>query len=361
MEDPKNHPAVGRRLIVKADEVDQEGTAIQSPSKQLPLSALDQRDGAAPATSRTTQAKNTRPVLRRDGSAPPPPSQPPPPAPPLDENHDVPPDSLSLPQLKQLVSQFPKVEQRAYAFQYADAQPFAEEIEEWFQYSKQDGNMILSAKDTFEQKWRSFSETHRGLAEQDVSWLDVSEQLRRNILLSALSSLDHSDRFTRVESLEVIFYILAGVWATTAGLERHEETEKQSVDEDSDSPINPVQLEWMHKGADLLLECSGLQRLQDYIKRVFAEGNDERYALLVKFSATWLTYHSLTSSEAVRESNGDASEGSEDSSTREQVLLLSCWYFIVESARSRAGSRMGKSIRSAIRKWSKSLSSNLPN
>lgn len=269
-------PAVGRQLIVKADEIDEDGTAIQSPSKQLPLSALDQRDGATPATSRTIQAKSTRPVLRRDGSAPPPPSQPPPPAPAMHQNPDTSADSLSLPQLKQLVSQFPKVEQRAYAFHYADAQDYTEEIEEWFQYSEQDGTMILSAKDTFEQKWRSFSGAHRMLAEEDSSWLDLSEDLQKNILLSVLSSLNQSDRLKRIESLEVIFYILAGAWATTAGLERHDEVKKPSVEEDADSQRVPVQIEWMHKGADLLVECSGLQSLQDGIKSVFGDNNSER-------------------------------------------------------------------------------------
>jgi N1221-like protein len=278
MEDPRSssQAATGRQLIVKADEVDQDGTAIQSPSKQLPLSALDQRDGAAPATSRTIQAKSPRPVLRRDGSAPAPPSQPPPPAPPLHQNPDNATDSLSLPQLKQLVSQFPKVEQRAYAFQYADAQSFTEEIEEWFQYSEQDGNMILSAKDTFERKWRSFSEAHKDLAEEDLSWLDVSDGLRKNIFLSVLSSLDHSDRLTRIESLEVIFYILGGAWATTAGLERHDEVEENSNDEYTDNQSHAVQIEWMHKGADLLVECDGMQRLQDCTKRLFGADSDER-------------------------------------------------------------------------------------
>ena len=274
MED-NSQPAVGRQLIVRADEVDQVGTAIHSPSKQLPLSALYQSDGVAPAVNRPMQAKSARPVLRRDGSAPPPPSQPPPPAPSMQQNPDPPTDSLSLPQLKQLVGQFPKVEQRAYAFQYADAQSFVEEIEEWFQYSEQDGDMILGAKDTFEQKWRSFSEAHKEVIEDDPSWLDVGAGLRKKILVSVLSNLDRSDRSTRIESLEVIFYILAGVWATTAGLERHSEPGKQYSGEHDEVQGNPIQIEWMYKGADLLLECSGLQRLLDCTKVLFED--DERY------------------------------------------------------------------------------------
>lgn len=195
-------------------------------------------------------------------------------------------DSLSLPQLKQLVSQFPKTEQRAYAFHYADAQSFVDEIEDWFQYSEQDGSMILRAKDTFEQKWRSFADIHKELTDDDHSWLDVSGGLRKNILTSLLSSLDHPDRVTRLESLEAIFYILGGAWATTAGLERYTEAEHQSNDELEDNQGNPTQVEWMHKGADLLMECSGLQALYDYTKTVFDD--DDRY-ILSKFLAAFTT------------------------------------------------------------------------
>jgi N1221-like protein len=344
-----SQPASGRQIIVRADEVDQDGTAIQSPGKQLPLSALDQRDGASPATNRMSQARSTRPILRRDGSAPPPPSQPPPAAPPQQQDLDTPTDSLSLPQLRQLVSQFPKAEQRAYAFQYADAESFAQEIEEWFQYSEQDGNMILSARETFEQKWRAFLEAHRGLDEEDLTWLDVSEGLRKKILSSVLSSLNHSDQITRTEALEVIFYILGGVWATTAGLERHDEAEKQSSEEDADEEVNPIQIEWMHVGADLLVECSGLQSLYDCTKTAFGDDKDARYAPVHHSSRDQLTCYSLISSDAVRDEDGHASENPEDFRTREQVLLLSCWYILVESARSRPDSRMSEATRNAIR------------
>ena len=342
-----SRPAVGRRLIVKADEVDQVGTVIQSPSKQLPLSALYQRDAAAPAANRTIQAKSARPVLRRDGSAPPPPSQPPPPAPSLQQNPDTPTDSLSLPQLKQLVSQFPKTEQRAYAFQYADAQSFAEEIEEWFQYSEQDGSMILGAKDAFEQKWRSFYDADKEIIEEDHSWLEVSQRVRRGFLMSVLSSLDHSDGVARIEALEVIFYVLGGIWATTAGLESHKDPENQSTDENDEHQGNPIQIEWMHKGADLLLECSGLQRLFDCTKTLF-DDDDERYVRIWIFLVHPLTRFSLTSPTGGRGDSENGPDTSEDTKTRERALLLSCWYLFVESARSRTDLQLSASMRRKI-------------
>lgn len=272
-----SHDVAGRQLIVKADEVDQVGTAIQSPNEQLPPSALEERDGMVSATRRTSATQSKRPTLRRDGSAPFPPSQPPPPspppAPPIQQSPDTATDSLSLSQLKQLVSRFPKAEQRAYAFQYADAQSFAEEIEEWFQYSEQDRSMILSAKHTFEQNWRSFSHAHRGLPQDDLAWTDVGDSLRKNFLMSVVSTLEQSDRVSRIQSLEVVFYILGGSWGTTAGLGKNDALGNQPGSETAGQHRNSVQIEWMHKGADLLLECSCLQRLLDCMVKIFDGGD----------------------------------------------------------------------------------------
>src|SRR2546421_4800392 len=162
---------IGRQLIVKADEVDQVGTAISSTTRQLPLSALRSIDGPGSAATSSTQNRESvkpavRPTLRRDGIAPPPPSQPPPPAPSSPFHPGNPADSLSLPQLKQLVSQFPKVEQRAYAFQFADAQSFEEEIEEWFQYTEEDRHMLFNSRDSFESRWKIYCSNQRDSSEQ---------------------------------------------------------------------------------------------------------------------------------------------------------------------------------------------------
>src|ERR1700761_6686427 len=101
-------------------------------------------------------AKPKRPGLRRETSTtepPPPPSQPPP-APPVPSD---PADSLSLPQLRQLVNQFPKAEATPYAFQYQDAEGFEPEIGEWFHYTEldQDRQYLLSSLEAFEAKWKS--------------------------------------------------------------------------------------------------------------------------------------------------------------------------------------------------------------
>lgn len=63
-----------------------------------------------------------------------------------------------------------------------------------------------------------------------------------------------------------------------------------------------------------------------------------------------LTYSSLASPASAREGDGNASGNLQDSNLREQVLVLSCWYICVESARSRAASKMGRSMHKAMGK-----------
>ena len=266
---------IGRQLIVKADEVDQLGTAISSPSRQLPLSALRSIDASGSETGSSAQVDDNprpaaRPTLRREGSAPPPPSQPPPPAPSSSFDPGNPTDSLSLPQLKQLVNQFPKVEQRAYAFQFADAQSFEEEIEEWFQYAEQDQRLLLSSRDSFEARWKFFCRNLKNSSQQfkqtwgddEPSWLEVDQRHRQQFLLLLSRELGSTDVQVRVMFLESIVYILCGTWGLTAGLESGEAQnygkpwEKKSHDEQ-----RTVQVQWMHIGVDLLSTSSALQDL----------------------------------------------------------------------------------------------------
>lgn len=153
--------------IVKADEVDQTGTDISPvPDDQLMeevAEGLRQEQVSQNAPSGTTEIPAQtgkpprRPELRRETSAPPPPMQPPPPAP-GQQNMDRASGSLNLAQLRRIVQEMPRVEQPAYAFEYADSQPFVEEIEEWFQYNEFDRVMLVGMKSSFEHQWHVFHE-----------------------------------------------------------------------------------------------------------------------------------------------------------------------------------------------------------
>lgn len=274
---------IGRQLIVKADEVDQLGTAISSPTRQRPLSALRSIDGSGAGIASSAQNKDNakpvvRPALRRDCSTPAPPSQPPPPAPSSALDPGNPTDSLSLPQLKQLVNQFPKAEQRAYAFQYADAQSFEEEIEEWFQYDEHDRRMLLSSRDSFESRWKFFCSSQKNSSEHfkrawgddEPSWLEIDQGHQQQFLLLVSRELSSADVQVRVTFLESIFYILCGTWGLTAGLERADTQSAQNPPEkNSDDRSRAVQIEWMHRGADLVANSSALDDLYACTVRAF--------------------------------------------------------------------------------------------
>ena len=275
MADPQER-GIEQQLIVKVDEVDQTGTAIQPPSRLLPLSALSPIDGqAATATRRAQEKANSglpiRPGLRRDSSTPLPPSQLLSPAPFQGPNPEDPADSLSLPQLRQLVSQFPKIEQRAYAFQYADAQTFSDEINEWFQYTEQDRGLVLNSRDSFEHRWRPFSTGRRELADNEPSWLDVDMQTRTAFVASLIPDLMEGSFIVRIEAMECLTYLLCGVWGHTAGLEMTADLHNDlSGTGDDRSPYNAIQVEWMHKGAALLSQDTILGNLYIVTRRAFA-------------------------------------------------------------------------------------------
>ena len=328
-------------FIVKADEIDQTGTVLPpegSSESVLPLVSENQSSQSAPIAIRTVNHSVTssfRPPLRREGSAPPPPLQPPPPAPQLNYGPENPTDSLSLPQLKQLVSQFPKVEQTAYAFQYADSQSFAEEIDEWFQYSEQDRIMLSSSKEIFEQRWADYGKAINLGHSQDqedfgISWLDAEHTVRLNFIQATLKDLDDSDILIRIEASEVLFYVLAGVWALTAGLTAPRNPDEDTNEEEKDRLFyNRVQMQWMHDGATLLHEASGIDHLFRYFRRLCKD---------VKLSGA-------DSQRPIEDNDDNVNDYAQQ---RELTILMTSWYLIVERARINADEHGDRIIKDAI-------------
>ncbi|KAL4735996.1 hypothetical protein BDV11DRAFT_173349 [Aspergillus similis] len=311
--------------IVKADEVDQTGTDIvQVPDDQMMEEIAEGiRQEQAAQNSATTTSKpsvqmraatvsmSRRPELHRNTSAPPPPRQPPPPAP-VQHNPEAPTDSLSLAQLKQLVQDIPRAEQPAYAFEYADCQPFPEEIEEWFQYSEFDRAMILAMKSSFERTWSLFCEVQPSLSSR-TSWLDASEAMQKLFLTEMLDNLQDSELLVRVEALESVCYIVTGVWGITAG--------KSTPDYPQDSPIaaenaksKSLQIQWIETNAKLIHECSGLPSLYGCLLRAFEK------------SRVSAPSDSSVASESANPMLLAAAE-------REANLVLTAFYLMVETAR----------------------------
>ncbi|KKY19129.1 putative pheromone-dependent cell cycle arrest protein far11 [Phaeomoniella chlamydospora] len=279
----------GDSILVKADEVDQTGTVLLG-------------EGSAESTS---------------------------------VGEGAPTDSLSLPQLRQLVSQFPKVEQTAYAFQYADAQPFPEEVEEWFQYVDQERQMLLSSKEVFEQKWNNYCKSsaaardRASLDDYEVSWLDAPQSIRKEFLYPILKETDHPDILVRIEAAEVIFYVLAGVWGWTAGLTPQQQQDEDSHDDEDRLIYSRVQLQWMQKGAALLDECSGIPLLFRYLQRLFSDTQspppEQQFA-----------------------ADEHDERVNEYAQQREITILMSSWYLIIEIARKQLDDGVVPHLRKAI-------------
>ncbi|KAJ5570191.1 Phosphatidic acid phosphatase type 2/haloperoxidase [Penicillium hispanicum] len=264
--------------IVKADEVDQTGTDISTISDDQLMEEMAEglrQERASPAiptressgSSRPQQGVK-RPELRREGSAPPPPLQPPPPAP-VQQNIDKPADSLSLAQLRRLVQEMPKIEQPAYAFEYADCQPFPDELNEWFQYNDFDRVMLMGMKTTFDRQWSDFCHQQTPSI-QEILWLDSPEDLRRSFVTQSLEKTRHSDISVRLEALENLCYVVTGVWGLTAGRTAPDYPEMPDLKTATETPPSKsLQLAYIEQNVLLVQQCAGIPLLVKRLCELF--------------------------------------------------------------------------------------------
>ena len=225
----------GEPIIVKADEVDEAGADISIISAEDATEsefnarienrrAHDAQLGGSPKTL-ANEASNApmplgRPPMRRELSVPPPPQQPPPPAPsqqPTDTPSNT--DSLSLQQLRRLVTDLPKLEPAAYAYEYTDTRSFPEEINEWFQYTEEERFILLRAKQTFDEEWEKAQATQAERSDQALSYTELSLDVehRLSFVSNCVHDLSDSDIAVRLKGLDCLSYIAMGIWGSTAG------------------------------------------------------------------------------------------------------------------------------------------------
>lgn len=292
MEAP-NVPNNSEAIIVKADEVDEAGADISTISpndvteSESDLNARIESRRAQDAQPRPQGSPKilanavpsppkpaARPILRREGSAPAPPQQPPPPAPPqVQEEAKNPTDSLSLLQLKRLVTDLPKLEPTAYAYEYSETRSFPEEIEEWFSYTEEERYMLLRAKQTFNDKWEQAQAERLDASDKASEWTDVEPEDRESFIIGAIKALDSSECSSRVKSLECVSYVALGVWDDTAGVH----PEGDSVEllpgdvkwSDSQSIKANIQLNWILNGTRMLCRHGAVQKLLDILVRLW--------------------------------------------------------------------------------------------
>ena len=285
--EPDSPNEEGDAIIVKADEVDESGADISTISPtDAPESDFTERiesrrahdaqsspkilANAVPSPPRVT----TRPILRREGSAPPPPQQAPPAAPPQrPEEQKNPTDSLSLLDLKRLVTDLPKLEATAYAYDYSETRSFPEELEEWFCYTEEERYMLLRAKQTFDEKWEQAQAEQPVSSDKALQWQDVSGQDRENFMIGAIQALQSPEISTRVKSLECLSYVALGVWGDTAGLEKDDESFEFTAADNkwlSSSNTKPkLQLTWIVNGTRMLCELGAVQKLHNILVKLW--------------------------------------------------------------------------------------------
>lgn len=312
--------------IVKADEVDQTGTDISPVSDDQLMEEVaeglrqEQASQAVPAPEMTVpsapEKSMKRPELRRESSAPPPPQQPPPPAPvqeTLDRGTGT--SSLSLSELRKLVGEMPKIEQPAYAFDYADAQPFPDELEEWFQYNDFDRVMLMGTKTTFDQKWPAFCQQHQP-STPEVSWLEASEVLRRSFVSQMIQNLQLVEAPARLEALESICYVVTGVWGLSGGRVAADYPSDGNPESVAETPLlKSLQIQCIEQNVSLLQECSGVTALVEYMCRLFDKSRSG-----LGSDSNGIEYERLNP--------GDIA-----APEREANLVLTCLYFAVEVGR----------------------------
>lgn len=281
--------ADGDGVIVKADEVDEaeEEPPLVSPTDdeeyqaQFPATSSNPPNEYLPRIGQNLKPpllrNQSRPVLRREGTAPKPPRQPPPPAPPvqkqqqpqqLDELGGIA-ESMSLAQLRRIVD-LPKLDTTAYAYTYEDTRSFPEELDEWFQYTEEDDEMILRGKDVFDGEWERFQGDKNMSLRRGKGWLESTAADHEHFIESQLAGLNDRDGLTRNTHLECITYLALGAWDESAGLaysqaEMNEETQA-SVNEKYCK--TSMQTHWIQDFAQILARLNGLQKIYDCIRKI---------------------------------------------------------------------------------------------
>ena len=243
--------------VVKADEIDDTGTDIST------ISPTNDENFEAKIESRQEQSGTStplRPILRRETSTPAPPKQPPPPTPHLEDSVST--DSLSLAQLKRLVSDLPKFEAAAYAYTYEDTRSLPEELEEWFQYTDEDANLLFRGKEAFEDKWYHD-------VRDTKAWSEATGLERASFLKELLHEIPNQYMVERARNIDALVYVILGVWYENAGLEENQTSNVIQYESFDDRyQRSGAQIRCIRDAVDKLTEIGTIPELFDLLRRI---------------------------------------------------------------------------------------------
>ncbi|EDN93237.1 hypothetical protein SS1G_09103 [Sclerotinia sclerotiorum 1980 UF-70] len=219
-----------------------------------------------PVSQASTGASTARPQLARNQPQPPPPHQPPPPPAPQ-QMVGNPNDSLSLMQLKKLVTEFPKVDPMSYTFTYADTATYEEEVDEWFSYNDAEFKRLHRAKDTFQRRWKKFSAK---------TWAEADREEQLKFVNKEVQGLHATDLRRRCKSLQTLLHVILGIWDENAG--KKEELEiMHSSDTKGRTKAAPSQVESMKAGVSLLSESGGIEMIYGVMQTAFKHLWDDEF------------------------------------------------------------------------------------
>jgi hypothetical protein len=183
-----------------------------------------------------------RPSLQRNQLPPDPPNQPPPAAP-----NTQPADSLSLAQLRRIVSEFPRAEAAAYDFEYADTASHGEEIDEWFSYQFWSFVRNNNAQRAYESQW----EHDLAAKEEEVTWDQAAEDVKSTFIRQALDEMKSHEPVTCTAAIGRLVYLVLGRWVDTAGPPPGDKTKLRTF-------ATPRQLAAMKAGVKAIAELGGI-------------------------------------------------------------------------------------------------------
>jgi hypothetical protein len=206
-------------------------------------------------TEKLTSTPMGRPQLQRNQPQPPPPHQPPPPPSPQQANN--PQDSLSLMQLRRIVTEFPKIDPTSYAFSYADTASFEEEVDEWFSYNEAEYRRLNRARDTFDRRWKK---------SVNKAWLEAEQRQQREFVAKEVLGLDSIDLRKRCKSLQTILHIILGIWDESAGKNGNKENIGGPK---SKTKASIAQVEQMKHGITLVAKAGGIATLVTVMQNAF--------------------------------------------------------------------------------------------
>ena len=210
-----------------------------------------------------------RPILRREGSAPPPPPrQPPPPAPPAQDDGQAS-ESLTLAQLRNLVTSLPKLEPKAYAYTYDETRTFPEELEEWFQYTEEDRALWETAKVIFHHLLTRYETGEAGGAVP--SWGKLPQPRKEGFvreLLEVLKEID--DVEARTQCAFALAHVAMGSWHESGRMKGHVSSEEAPEFEAPNDKYQKTaaQLRSIREGCELLAKLGAASVFFTIIKQV---------------------------------------------------------------------------------------------